>query len=898
MKSVLLCLLLLLISMTVKAEDTSFYPEARYRENVPTPEQILGYKLGERFTHHHQIVAYYQRLAQVCDNIRIVEYGRTVEQRPLLLLLVSSKENLSRLEEVKLANARLSDPRRLSDAEMESMIKTLPGTVWLSYGVHGDEASSAEAAMQTVYHLLADETEQTARILKSLVVVVDPLVNPDGRERYVSFYEQARGRTVRSDPNAYEHQPPWPAGRYNHYLFDMNRDWSWQTQYETRARVKAYLEWNPQVHVDYHEMTPDGMSYFFPPAAKPINQNIPQMVLDWLAIYGRGNAAMLDRFGILYYTGEDYDLQYPGYGDSWPALNGAVGMTYEKAGGGRAGLAIRFKDRRYDLTLRDRIQHHFLTGVATLQTAVETREARLRDYYRFRKQAIEAGRSGQVKSYILLPGRDPERAARLVSLLMDQGIEVCRAERSFRVKRAHSYYSTAPSEREFEAGSYIVDLAQPAGLLAKSLLEPESPVKDLFFYDVTAWTLPLAYGVESYWTEDLLESPREPLRSKPVVKGQVKGGRANYAYIFSYETNAAAKTLVKLLEEDIEVFTTLRPFKIRGQDFAAGTIVVPLFGNPEVLHQRIAELAAEHGHDVLAVSSGRTESGVDLGSGRLQPLRRPKLLVVMGPGVNVADYGATWFQFDEVFQLSFTPVTIQQLNSMDLAAYNTILLPDGAYDAISKATIEKLGRWLRNGNVLIGVKGGAVFATSKESGLTSVTYRYVSKQKEEERLEREREKAKEGKSVETVKPESEAKSEKPEEVESRLIPYSEREKRQMADSVPGVLMRLRLDSTHPLGFGYNDSVVVLNNSSPILSLTAKGENIVWYPKEGYRVVGFITPENEKKMQNSAYLLREQVGRGSVILYADTPNFRAFWEGTVRLFLNSIFFGHITDPNIE
>lgn len=888
----LLCLLLFV--MTVKAEN-SFYPDARYRETVPTPEQVLGYRLGERFTHHHQIVAYYQRLAQASDKIRILEYGRTVEHRPLLLLFISSSENLSRLDEIKAANARLSDPRRLSESEMESVIKTLPSTVWLSYGVHGDESSSSEAAMQTVYHLLADETEETAGMMKSLVIIVDPLVNPDGRERYISFYEQAKGRTARSDPNAYEHQPPWPAGRYNHYLFDMNRDWAWQTQYETKARVKAYREWNPQVHVDYHEMTPTGMGYFFPPAAKPINQNIPQMTLDWLAIYGRGNAAMLDRFGIPYYTGEDYDLQYPGYGDSWPALNGAVGMTYEKAGGGRAGLAIRFKDRRYDLTLRDRIRHHFLTGVATLKTAVETREARLRDYYKFRKQAVDIGHSGQVKSYILLPGRDPDRAARLASLLMDQGIEVHRAERSFKVKRAHSYYDTTPFEREFEAGSYIVDLAQPAGLLAKSLLEPESPVKDLFFYDVTAWTLPLAYGVEGYWTEELLDLPRTLLQSKPVVKGGVKGGRASYAYIFSYETNAAAKTLVKLLEEEIEVFASLRSFRVQGQDFATGAIVVPILGNPETVHQRIAELAAEHGHDVLAVSSGRTESGVDLGSGRLQPLRRPKLLVVMGGGVNATDYGAIWFQFDEVFQLTFTPVTIQQLNSMDLTPYNTILLPDGSYEAISKATVEKLSGWVRKGNVLIGVKGGAVFATSKESGLTSVTYRYVSKREEEERLEREKAKESKQEKAEAAKTEPEV---KPEELESRLIPYSEREKRQMADSIPGALMKLKLDSTHPLGFGYGSEVTVLNNSSPILSLTAKGENVVWYPKEGYRVAGFVTPENEKKLQNSAYLLREKVGSGSAILYADTPNFRAFWEGTVRLLLNGIFFGHITDPNLE
>jgi hypothetical protein len=802
----------------------------------------------------------------------------------------------------------LGDPRHLSESEMKRITEKLPSTVWLSYNVHGNESASSETAMQVVYHLLADESEETAQLLKDLVIIIDPIVNPDGRERYVSFYEQAQGNGPRVDENAYEHNERWPSGRFNHYLFDLNRDWAWMTQNESRARIKAYREWQPQVHVDYHEMNADS-TYFFPPVTKPLNANIPEMISDWLKIFSQGNAAMFDRFGIGFFTSEDFDLYYPSYGDSWPSLNGAIGMTYEQGGSGRGGLQLRLKDRNSVLSLRERAWHHFLTSIATLKTAAQHRQERLRDYYKFRAQAIEAGKKERMKAFVLLPGADAGRAAKLVNLLLDQGIEVSRARSTFHAKQAHSYFN-GEQERDFPAGAYIVNLAQPSGRLARGLLEPEAVLKDLYFYDITGWSLPLAYNVESYWLEDDIEPSAEKLSAPVAINGQVMGGRAGYGYVFSYESNGAARTLCQLLSEGFEAFIALKPFMLAGHNFPLGAIIVPNQNNSEKLHERIAALAAANGHDVIAAGSARSQDGIDLGSNRVRFIRKPKIVVVMGPGVDVTNYGSIWFLFDERYGIPFTPISTEQLASIDLREYNTLILPDdegtrGYTSLISKSTTDKIARWVREGGTFIGIKGGAVFATAKQSGLTSITFRYLARKDEEERIEHEKALEKESKDAKDAPPPlpnvipAPPPAKKPEEeLADRTMTYAEKERLRMAETIPGTLMRIKLDNSHPLGMGYDKEVIVLNSSSPILSLTGKGDNVAYYPKDQFKLSGYLTPENEKKIAYSGYLIKERAGNGSFILYADDPNFRSFWEGTTRLFLNSVLFGGIVDPNVE
>jgi hypothetical protein len=394
-----------------------------YRPETPPPSKILGYELGDRFTSHVNIERYILALKESApDRVRVVPYGATYEGRTLYLVVISDPENISRLEEIRSNIRKLADPRKLKDADAEKIITSTPPIAWLSYGVHGNEASSAEAALNVMYQLASRTDAETGSLLKNCVVVIDPLLNPDGHERYVNFQNVRRGAVPVEDRNAAEHNEDWPSGRTNHYMFDLNRDWAWLTQAESRARIKAYLEWKPQVHVDYHEMSYNS-SYFFFPAFKPINKNFPKNTLEWAEIYGKANAAAFDARGWRYWTNETFDMFYPGYGDSWPSLNGSIGMTYEQAGS--VGVRARRSDETI-LTLKDRLEHHSATSFATLKATADNRVKRLRDFYTFFKEAISEGSSGPIKAYVINPEKDPERALKLAALLHDEGVEVYR----------------------------------------------------------------------------------------------------------------------------------------------------------------------------------------------------------------------------------------------------------------------------------------------------------------------------------------------------------------------------------------------------------------------------------------------------------------------------------------
>ncbi|MFQ5696198.1 MAG: M14 metallopeptidase family protein, partial [Terriglobia bacterium] len=489
--------LLAAFSLSALAQDDVFFPSASYEPSIPTPESVLGYRVGENFTPYHQLERYYQQLAAASERVQLDPYGESVEGRTLYLVIITAPENHSRLDAIRDASARLSDPRATSQEEAERLAASTPVVVWLSYNVHGNESVSSEAALQVAYELAASGEARVADWLAQAVVVLDPIVNPDGRERYVHYYRSTVGRRPNPDRFAAEHQERWPGGRTNHYLFDLNRDWVWQTQPESRARVRAFLRWHPQVHVDYHEMRASS-TYFFPPPAEPVHETFRALLAKWYGIYGRANAAAFDRHGFRYYTGEDYDLLYPAYGDTWPALNGAVGMTYEQAGGGFAGLVVELPQGERRLTLHDRAARHFLTSLSTLQASVEHRTERLRDYYEFRRAAIEAGRNGSVRQFFLVPGADRERLARAVEILQRQGIEVQRAEAAFEAEKLTDFRGETLARQQLPAGTYVVDLAQPQGFLARAVLEREAALASTFFYDVTAWSLPLAFGLETY----------------------------------------------------------------------------------------------------------------------------------------------------------------------------------------------------------------------------------------------------------------------------------------------------------------------------------------------------------------------------------------------------------------
>jgi hypothetical protein len=965
-------ILLIFIAPAHPQRDDSrfdFYARGPYRENVPRPQRILRYDAGEFHTNYALMERVIEGIAQAApDRVRVTNIGETNEHRMMHLVIISAPENIARLDQIKGNIARLADPRAVTPGEAEHIINETPVIVWLSYAIHGNESASFEAMMQVVYQLAASNEPATLNILKNCVALVNVCANPDGHERFVTWYNS----NAVGDPNplASEHREPWSIyGRLNRYRFDLNRDNIASTQVETRNMQRAYLEWNPQVLVDHHGQP---SQFFFPPAALPINPNLPvEQTSRWLSIFGRANAAQFDARQWDFYVRDVFDLFYPGYWDSWPSLNGAIGMTYETDGGGYKGINWRREDDTI-VTLRSAIAKHFVASMTTLETAAQNRAARLKDYFEFRQSAIEEGRRGPVRRIVLVPGRDPGRALELVEVLLRAGIEVSVARAGFRVARAHDYLGTnAVGPRDIPAGAYVIDLAQPQKRLAKALLEPNTeqdgafvreqlarfarnqrrgenaPKEDYSFYDVTSWSLPLAFGVEAYWTEEAPAIAATPL-ARPMAEDGPNGaggnggasrpalappggvtGRAAVAYIIPYERNGAAALACRLQREGFRVTVATRPLNAAGRDWPRGTMVVRVSRNSDELHERIARLAAETGVEVTAVNTGFTDSGeTGVGSETIVALKRPRIIVIGDEPVNQLSYGAIWWLFDR-YGVEFTPMTIDALKRAELDRYNVIIMPDGSPDryfaAFGKNGVELLRGWCERGGTLVCIKGAAVFAALKDVNLTSA--RLIGskdddqksgaggegepkEESEEEEDQPDKEKkasakdetgaARKGRRAKgTAAGQQNVDQEQTEKMEGAppdLPPIASPSARpgKVPEAVPGAIMRATVDRTTPLTYGYEEATLpVLVESAYFFRPSKEGTNAVVFKADDskpLRLSGFIWPDNtERLLKGAAYVIEEPTGRGHVVLYAEDPNFRGFWNSTTRLFFNSFLF---------
>jgi len=526
-------LLLLSFSPSYGQKAFEFWPGATYDSKIPTLHQILGYDPGDKVTNHAGLLRYLEALSSAAPtHLKVFDYGESWEGRKLIYAAIGSEANIRKLAEIKNAIQRVADPRKTPEADARKLIAALPAVVWLSYGVHGNEISSPDAALLTAYHLLAARNDKIVdEVLSKVVVLIDPTQNPDGRDRFVNYFEQARGLTPDASPSAAEHNEPWPGGRVNHYLFDLNRDWIGLTQPEILNQVKALREWLPLVYVDLHEMGADA-TYFFTPESDPYNPHLTPNQRTSLTLFGKNNSKWFDKYGFDYFTREEYDAFYPGYGASWPFYYGALSMTYEQAS--VRGLVVRRSDETL-LTFRDTVRHHFVASISTLETAAVNREKLLNDFYAYRVSAIEEGGKEPVKEYILPRGRDASATDKLAGILMEHGIEVNRAKAPFK-----------SGEKEYAAGTYVVPMAQPAKRFIRTLLDPETKMDDKFvaaeearrklkerteIYDVTAWSLPLLFNVEAIASSTVSTGAFEPATPARIVPGRLHGSTASVAYL-------------------------------------------------------------------------------------------------------------------------------------------------------------------------------------------------------------------------------------------------------------------------------------------------------------------------------------------------------------------------------
>lgn len=833
--------------------------------SVPRPSDFLGYPLGSRFTHHERVLAYLERLASTSPRVRMWQYGTSYEGRPLVLVAISSPENLKDLENLRRQHSRLADPEGLSFGERERLVKDTPAIVWLAYGVHGNESSSTEVSMAAAY-LFAAAQGDWPRLLGKTILLLDPLVNPDGRERYIASFEQRRGLAASAERASAEHFEPWPGGRQNHYLIDLNRDWSWATQKETRERIVAYRQWEPQVYVDYHEMSVES-SYFFPPPAAPVHKGLDRRTVAWLETFGKANAQAFDQQGWSFFKTETYDLFYPGYGDSYPAFRGAVGMTYEVGGGGRAGLVSNLREGT-PVTLADRVARHLTTSLATVRAAAAGAARLNADFVAARADAASAG------PIYLLDGAAPESAA-LADLLTFHGIEVEALEDAVTLpaKSLRAAATEAPTERSYPAGTLVVSAAQPLGNLVRALLErtPELDAGFLArqrenlernesteFYDVTSWSLPLAFGVEG-WAADLdaarpLANRKAPWRSR---SGGVSG-EGKVGFLVPPQGFASHRLASALLGQGFDLRVALAGFDLGGTAYPPGTLYVPRRGNPADLVDALGRALAEAGVQARGIDSTYVSSGTSLGSNQVPALRRPRVGVLAGDGVAPTSFGFAWHLLDQQIRLPVQRLESNTLTSLDLTRFDVLVLPDGNYGrALGGEVGDAIVRWVKEGGVLVAVDGAHSWLVEKE--LTSIKTWEAPEE-----------------STGPKDPESEG---GPSFLDRHPV------------ETPGATVATRGTAGHALLAGLTEPPAALVNGSTVLLATRDPQqDVLTVSPERLALAGVLWPEAEERLAGSLLVGMERKGRGLVVTFGQEPNFRLFWRGTSTIFLNAVIFG--------
>ncbi len=852
---------------------------AQYNPEVPSPQSFLGYEIGTFLTDHHQMEDYIHRLEATSNRIRVLRIGESVERRKMYLLLISSPENLARVESIRESMERLADPRATSPAEAETIINNEVPVGWLNYANDGGETAAFETGILMAYQLAAGTDPLTMKILKNVVTIINPAANPDSHQSFVAWMKAATiGTAGTADPNASEHHVPWfISSDGNHFLIDSNRDAFALTQPETQAVSAALQHWHPQLWIDNHG---EPNEYFFAPFTPPMNLNFPPSLRNWATEIGRSCARYFDRQGWTYSKDETYDLYYPGYWDSYPALNGAVSATFETNGGGWKNLSWVKPDGTLS-TLRGGIHGHFLADLASLETLADHRVDFLRYFYDFRRSGMAEVDEEPYRTYLFPPSGDLDRRERLVRLLLRHGIEAYRIGEPLKAVSTETSFDRQPRDRDFPAGTLAVPLRQPQKRLIKTLLEPDPRLEQIFldrvdhalamnrklgegspkepvgFYDVTAWSLPLSFGVETAFTSleiDLARSNRLNSIEPELATSELP--RAGYAYLFNWGSDAGARLAVRLLNENFRLALATRPFANSGRKYPSGTLIARVERNPENLHERIQTLARECGTQLSTTDTAWSDEGISLGSRFVVDLSRPRVIVFSDEPTRAVTFGSVYSLLSQRFDQPFTAIRADYFDEIDLYQYSVVILPDGSPSGyrqmLGTSGIERLRSWIENGGTLIGLKGGAEFTCLSEVGFSDVT---VSRQLPSE-----------------TEPETE-------ETKSEPIPFH-----------PGSIFRVDLNPDYYLALGYPAQSAVLFRGGQVFSASSRGTNVGVFPANSW-LQGHHWPQTDRLLEGQLYLADLPMEEGHVILFADDPTFRAQWVGLDRLVMAAVLFSN-------
>lgn len=879
-----------------QAQDLPFAMEVRvpgvdaYDPAIPRPESVIGHIIGDTHTRSHLVAAYYRAVAEASDRVVVNRHGVSYEGRQLLHAVVTSPANHARLEEIRRANHRLSDaPGEVSGA----MIATMPVVVHMGYGVHGNEASGPEAAMLVLYHLAAGSGPTVDGLLDRAVIILDPNYNPDGRDRFVNWVNANRGRVATRDGQDREHVEPWPGGRTNHYWFDLNRDWLVAQHPESQGRVALFHHWRAQVLTDVHEMGSNATYFFQPGIPSRNNPNTPERTFELTAALAEHHAEWLDRHGALYYSRETFDDFFYGKGSTFPDVNGAIGILFEQA----SARALERTTNDGVLTFPFTIRNQFATSMSTLAGSLALRTELLTHQRDFYASAAQAARDNPVKAYVLDLGDSRTRTQALLQMLLRHRIRVYELARTVEAeptgwsggtKQAEQAEGTAgPSRRTFRAGeSVIIPLDQPQTRLIKASMEQATTFTDSLFYDVSAWTLPLAMGVPSgelrRYSDDLAGAE---ITAADFDGGQLIGGHGSYAYLMEWDRYFAPRALYRILDAGLRPRVARKPFTLAVDDagglggtsgqggqeiqggtsgpggtertFDRGTIIIPVAQRDDAstvtaaqVRALIDRIVAEDHVIVHGTDTGLTPTGGDLGGPTSQVLVKPEVALLSGPGTRAYEVGETWHLLNERFGIPVSLVDADGFPDLDLDRYTILVMAMGSYD-LEAEDVNRLKWWVREGGTLIAWKNAARWLIGKE---------VIDE------------------SLRLTPP------------DTTDIPYEQVSATRGAQRIGGAIFAAALDATHPLAFGYGGETPLFRNHEIFFEPSATpGATVARYTSSPL-LSGYISPKRHAELANTAALIARRQGNGAVILFADNPNFRAFWYGTNGLFLNAVFFG--------
>ena len=828
LKKIISSLFLILSFLLLQGQANYFYPnKGNFDTSIPTPEQFLGYAIGEQHTRHDRIVAYLKELDRLSDKVSFEIIGETFEHRAQVVAIFSSPENHKNLEQIRL--------QHLSN-QLNGTNNKVPLVIHLAYNVHGNEPSSSEAALLTAYYLTASQSDETKQWLSNMIITLDPVINPDGRDRHTHWANMHKGTPAVSDPNDREHNEIWPGGRFNHYWFDLNRDWFLATFPETRNRINFFHKWRPYVQTDHHEMGTNSTFYFDPGKESSNNPIVPDYLYNKIyPKFGEYFTKATNNLGSMYFTKEAFDKLYPGYGSSYINFYGGAGFLFEQ-GSSRGHVQ---ETTTIPITFGFTIRNQFTASLATITAALAEKESLIEMRKQFYLTAKQQAANSVIKGYSFGDPKDFNRTKAFIDLLLLHRIDIYKVPNST---------------------DYFVPTAQDNYIMVKSIFENQITYKDSTFYDASTWSLIHAYGLP--FTEVKSSMALSEKVTTPVVLNNTPIVKSNYAYLVNNTDYNIHQFIYALQNEGVFVQTATRTFStnINGanMNFGYGSIIISVQQqkvDADELFNIVSKASLAANIKVHTVSTGYSNSGIDLGSNYVKTLKKPEAAMIIGNGVAASEAGEIWHLLDQRLHMPITKIDILNFSRVRLERYNTLVMVSGVYNFLDKSSVDKIKAWVQNGNTLITIKSGAEWAI--KNGFTKFKLA-VDSSTTKGRLDYDRASDMEG-----------------------------------AKALGGSIFTIDLDTTHPIGYGFSKRKVSVykNNSTFFQNSTSAYSTIAQYTNTPL-VGGYLHPNSLKMIKNSPSILVGAEGSGRVILFADEPNFRGAWYGTNKLFLNALFLGSI------